>query len=162
MIKLEFEPYIDVFDKIYNMTKIDPALNEIFYLKKDRLLSSVLFCLIKNNKIDVGFINIVKEYLDGIYFLDEGILEKYRDKGYGKSALIELKKIVKIDHYLIGETMKSNILSNGLAKNISELIYETNDKKFYLFQPGLKDEFVQSNEYVKVKEYIDKRKRLLG
>lgn len=162
MINLQFEPYMDVYDKIYEMTKIDPEIKKIFYLKRDRLLSSVIFCLIKNNNIDIGFINMVKEYLDGIYFLDEGILEKYRNRGYGREALLEFKRLVNFDKYLIGETMKNNILSNGSANGISELIYETNDTNYYLFQPELKDKFIQSREYVKLKEYIDKRKRLLG
>lgn len=162
MINLQFEPYIEVYDKIYEMTRTDAEIKKIFYLKRDRLLSSVIFCLIKNNRTDIGFINIVKEYLDGIYFLDEGILERYRNKGYGKDALIEFRRVVDINKYLIGETLKDNILSNNSANGISELIYETDDKNYYLFQPEMKNEFIQSNEYVKLKEYVDKRKRLLG
>ena len=162
MLHLQFEPYIEVFDKINDMTKTDKKIKDIFYLKRDRLLSSVIFCLIKENKIDIGFINVVKEYVDNIYFLDEGVLEKYRNKGYGKEALKLFKKEVNIEKYLLGEALKSNVLSNGVAKDISSLIYETNNKNYYLLQPERTNEFLKSNEYVKLKEYVNKRERLLN
>ena len=158
MLELEFEPYLDVYNKIQKIMKTDKDLRKIFYNKQDRLLYSAIYCLIKNDEIDIGFINMVKERIDNIYFLDQGIMEKYRNKGYGRKSIELFMKSVDFDEYLIGETKKDNFLSNLSARKISELIYETNDRNFYLFQPERKEEFIYSEDYVKFKKYINKKK----
>jgi len=61
---------------------------------RSRLLASSYVALIKSNDELIGFIMTVLNAKNGIHEVDMGILENYRNKGYGTKALKLLKEII--------------------------------------------------------------------
>ena len=102
-IKLRSQPYDEVGEKIIDFITTDPGIREIFGGKITRVAASEISLLIELNDIPIGFINLVSENIDNILFLDMGISENYRGKGYGKELLqlavkyaFEILKVEKI------------------------------------------------------------------
>lgn len=151
MLELIDKPYEIIIPKIDYMMGHEEGIKNIFYNKRNRLYSSVLSCLIKNDDDDIGFINLVDECIDNILFLDEGILSKYRSNGYGRKA-IELLLTNKFKKYIIGETKIDNILANNSASRISKLIYICEDRNYYLFGSERTEEFLNSKEFSNFKK----------
>lgn len=160
MIHLVDEPYDKVAEKIDYMMGHEKGIREIFYDKRDRLYCSVIACLIKEGHNEVGFLNLVKENVDNILFLDEGIIERYRNRGYGAEAIRMLLLYNNFDEYIIGETKRNNIGSNKSAIRISNLVYQTNEKNYFLFQKEKTNKFLCSEEFYEMKKNIEKQKVL--
>jgi len=146
MLELIDKPYDVVSEKIDYMMGHEPGIKEIFYLKRNRLFSSQLAALIRVDDIDVGFLNIVDEGLRNMLFIDQGIIERYRGRGYGKEAIISLINSGMFDEYLIDENKKNNILANNSASKIAPLVHQNSDRNYYLFNNDL-NQFLNSNEY---------------
>ena len=162
MINLVDEPYDRVFDKIDYMMGHEPGIKEIFYNKRQRLFCTALACLIKEGRTELGFLNLVSENVDNILFLDQGILQKYRGMGYGKEAIRTLLLYNNFQEYIMAETKKTNILANSSAQKISKLVYETDEKNYYLFQKERVNQFLDSKEFYEMKKDIEKQKILVN
>lgn len=162
MIHLIDEPYDRVADKIDHMMGHENGIKEVFYNKRDRLYCSVIACLIKEGHTDLGFLNIVKEEIDNVLFIDEGIIEKYRNRGYGAEAIKILLLYNYFDEYIIGETKKDNIGSNKSASRISSLVYQTDEKNYYLFQKERVNQFLGSKEFYEMRKNIETQKTLVN
>lgn len=157
------EPIDKVSKMVYKYMKNEPGIKEIYKNKMDRLTSSVLVSLILLNDEPIGFLNMVRENVDGVLFADMGIKQEYRGKGYGSKALKSLyNQGYKPQEYIIIETLTSNTLGNLSALSHAILIYEYDDKNYYLVDDGRYNEFINSIIYSKLIEYIksDKPKQL--
>ena len=154
-IKLQQQPYEEVGKKIYEFMINEPGIKEIFSEKCTRLIASEFSLLIKLDDIPIGFINLVPENLDNILFLDMGICEKYRGKGYGKKAIKVLLECLgkRFSEYIIGETKETNELANYMSNEDAALIYQKNGYNYYIFPKEKKNEFMNSELYTEFKEH---------
>ena len=69
-----------------------------------------------------------------------------------KEALEYIRNL-NIEEYIMLETKVSNEAANALANDTGCLVYQYNDRNFYLLQKELKDEFLSSNDYDNLKEH---------
>lgn len=158
MIKLITEPYGLVAEKIDYMMGHEDGIKEIFYNKRNRLQCSEMASLIYNNNEPVGFLNVVNQGIDNVLFIDGGITQIYRGKGYGKEALNILLESNLFDEYLIGETQNTNLLANASVSKIGSLVLANNNLNYYLLQRELVKQFMDSEEFTKLKNYVEKTK----
>lgn len=98
-------PIDEVVQKVQHIMDYEDGIREIFAGRKDRVQSANVISLITlNNKEEVGFLNLVPERIDDVYFIDMGIKAKYRGQGIGKKAIEELINSNRVEGYIIGET----------------------------------------------------------
>lgn len=126
-------PMDKVIFEVIKMMDYEPGIKEIFKARKDRLdASNVVSLITLENKEIVGFLNLVTEDLNDVYFLDMGIKEKYRNLGIGKEAIKIIKENIK-DKYIVGETKQDNISTNTIATKLNhQVLYKEDDRVFYL------------------------------
>lgn len=146
--------YNSVARMIINYMVNEPGIKEIFATKVSRLASSDISALIEVDGNCVGFVNLLKEYTKNMMFVDIGILEQYRGNGYAKSAL-EYIKDLDIKEYIMLETKSSNEAASMLASDVGCLVYQYNDRNFYLLHEELKDEFLSSDDYDNLKDHCE-------
>ena len=158
-MKISTHPYDEVGMKINHMMAHENGIKEIFYDKKDRLVCSQAAILISVDNNDVGFLNVVNQGLENILFIDQGIIEKYRGKGYGREALQKLLDSKLFEEYLICETKDNNTLANSSIQKIGKFIFSYDDRNFYLLQKEKYDDFINSEELIQLKNNV-KGKRL--
>lgn len=154
-IKLRSQPYDEVGEKIIDFITTDPGIREIFGEKITRVAASEISLLIELNDIPIGFINLVSENINNILFLDMGISENYRGKGYGKEAIRILLDCLgeDITEYIIGETKETNSLANSMSNENAALVHQKNGLNYYIFPAERKEEFVNSNIYISFLEH---------
>ena len=141
---------------IRNIMKTESGIKEIFENKDDRYNTAYLLSLIKKDNEIIGFLNLVPEHVDGFLFMDMGILEKYRGKGYGKLAYLDLEKRLRTKEFIIAQTKSTNLLANKSAIENGILVY-TEDKleyslNYYLMNKDRYNEFLNSEHY---QDFID-------
>lgn len=146
--------YNSVARMIVNYMVNEPGIKEIFATKVSRIASSDISALIEVDGNYVGFVNLLKEYTRNMLFVDIGILEQYRGNGYAKGAL-ECIRNLDIKEYIMLEIKSSNKNTNALANDVGCLVYQHNNRNFYLLQKELKDEFLSSNDYDNFKEHCE-------
>ena len=146
--------YNSVARMIINYMVNESGIKEIFATKVSRLASSDISALIEVDGNYVGFVNLLKEYTKNMLFVDIGILEQYRGNGYAKAAL-EYIKDLDIKEYIMLETKSSNEAASTLASNAGCLVYQHDDRNFYLLRKELKDEFVSSDDYDDLKDHCE-------
>ncbi|MDD3453010.1 MAG: hypothetical protein PHN42_01865 [Bacilli bacterium] len=159
-MELITDPYDVVAHKIDYMMGHEDGIKEVFYYKRDRLTCSKAAILICDNDNDIGFLNVVDQGLKNLLFIDQGIIEKYRGKGYGSKALQILADSNIFKEYLICETMDNNILANYCVSKIGKFLFSYDDRNFYLLQSEKYNEFINSEEFNKLEKHI-KGKRLI-
>lgn len=135
-----------IFSRILNvMTKIqDEAAENEFVGKTDRLFSSDISCLIVEDKRDVGFLYLLSERKNGLYFLDMALLKEYRNKGIGFLALKELLDSYNYSEFVLGEVKEDNTACLSILNKLNSIKVSENH---YLLQPERIEEF---------KEFISK------
>lgn len=101
--------YMDLLN-IYNDEDIKDTFNGF---RTDRLVASEYIFMIDLNKKNIGFILLVFENKNNLS-IDMGILKEYRNKGYGKEAMKQLKDIINtsVDKNVYAEVKKDNINAN--------------------------------------------------
>ena len=125
---------IDAIIDLYEKKEINKTFGGF---RPDRLMSSSYHFLITLNDKNIGFILLVKEKQNKqVLFLDIAILKKYRNKGYGKEALILFKEkyAYQIQDAIIAETQKENIGINKIMYNIGFEPIESNDDAINKFK----------------------------
>lgn len=147
--------YMDVYKEIDRMMASEEGIKQIYYNKQDRLYASNPMCLIMFYDEPIGFINLVQEDIDNIKFLDQAIIKKYRNMGYGKDA-IKLLGVNYCNEYIIGETLVDNVAANRLGNDIACFVHHNRYSNYYLFQPERFFSFIQSPEYIALKERDNK------
>lgn len=137
------------FNKIINMMYSSPGIKEIFYGKETRVYLSPFILMIQDQDKDIGFAYLVDEQVDGMYFVDVGILEEYRGKGIGKDVLEEFQHL-PTKWFIMGETKKDNVLANESSKKYGVVVAETEDRNIYLLQKDRLEEFIDSDSLEKL------------
>lgn len=156
MLYLKDRPYDEVDSQIRYMMVNEPGIKEIFSDKISRLVDSDLSLLIMEDTTPIGFINLVNENIDDMLFLDMGIIEQYRGKGYGKKAVQKLLEISKgyIYEFIIGETKTTNELANAMTNDFAALVNTTEEGfNYYLFPASRKEEFEKSDFFDEFKKH---------
>ena len=133
--KLSFNDQNKIIDLIYK----DEVLYETFLERGNtlgRLSNSAYTAFIKDEDIVVGFVMLVEITETNTYEVDMGILEKYRNKGYGTIGLSLLKDIIKSNKIKVEiQTKKENkgaiksILNNGFV-----LLRNDNECNYYIME----------------------------
>jgi predicted acetyltransferase len=147
--------------EIYSMMTNEPGIKKIFSNRIDRLYAANATYLIKLNHETIGFINLVRERVSYMYFLDIGIKEAYRSCGYGKQAYLELKKIYpKI--FIIAQTKYDNISANNISQENGTLIAQNDENKtnYYLMDKLKLEQFKTTGLYNNLLNYIDQEKEI--
>lgn len=123
---------------------------KIWYQLDERIGNDARICLspvtglITYNNTDIGFICATSErrYKKGL-FLDMAILDKYRNRGIGKSVMERF--IFNYNYinekYLIGETTKDNFAANINGLRLGVIIPVQADYNFYLFSKNKINDF---------------------
>lgn len=148
---------------IRNLFYSEPGIREIFSGKESRLICVFHNFIIELDNKPIGFINTVNEHLDKFLFVDMGIMENYCGKGYGKRALLELRKFYlskfpNYRYYLIGETRCSNDPANVAALKTGMFLLKNNDLNYYLINEDRYDDLKDSGYYDSFIDHINKTK----
>lgn len=100
---------------LYNDDEIKDTFNGF---RADRLIASEYIFMIDLNKKNIGFILLVFKNKNELN-IDMGILKEYRNKGYGKEVMKQLKIIINanVDKDIIAEVKKDNINANKTIVN---------------------------------------------
>ena len=144
---------------IMHMMFNEPGIKDIFSGKKTRLLFSPLTYIIEVDSKDIGFFNLVDEQVEGIFFVDLGIIKEYRGKGIAKEVLSTIPSI-KCSNFIVSEVKKDNIPANKVSSQIGVMVTETEDRNFYLMQKERLEEFIDSNGLEKLSKKFQTKKQL--
>lgn len=140
------EIYLDRLDydrqhEILDLIQSDATLRETFTGSRNtvsRLLNACYVAFIKLGTEDVGFVMIVNNPRNDMNEIDMGIIEKYREKGYGTIALGMLKDLI-IDNGLdiSIQTSKNNVAANrSILNNGFSLFRNDKDCNYYVLDDG--------------------------
>lgn len=141
---------------IRDMMLNEDGIKEIFS-DNNRIMNAVVGGLIKYDDEYIGFFLLVKERIDGIYFIDRGIKKEYRGLGIGSYIMKYIVNNNPFDKFLISETTINNNAAIKSALKVGELIYQKDDLNYYLLNKSKKD-FIDSGMYDKFVEYENKPK----
>lgn len=135
--KLAYDDQIKIIDIINN----DKLLKDTFGGMKNtitRIFNSSYVGLIQKDDSTIGFIMLVYNKTNNYHELDIGIINNYRNQGYGTKALNILKNIITKENIDINiQIKKGNISARKIAvknnfilvKQDSKYIYYSNGKK---------------------------------
>ena len=147
------------YNTIIHMMYNEEGICEIFNGKADRVLFSPKIFIICVDQKEVGFIYFVNEKVEDMFFVDMGLLKKYRGLGIGKKVL-QMIHDKNYKDFLIGETKKDNVSANEVTKECGVLIGETEDRNFYLLQKERVEEFIESNGFEKLSKKFQYLKKV--
>lgn len=141
----------DLEDMIRMFTE-EAGICDVFGNKVSRIFNSNVMTLIwKNDKV-VGFLNLVDEHMDGFLFMDIGIIESERGKGYSILAVKDLlDRLTKKDFHIIGEVKKDNIPSNKNGERMGKKVLELDERNFYL----IGEDSLTEDEIANLREHFD-------
>ncbi len=122
-----------------------------------RLYGSHYQGLIKYKDDYAGFFLLVRECVKGIYFIDRGIKEEYRNQKIGTYVMEYIVNNFRGSEFLISETKEDNILSNSSASNVGKLVYKVDNINYYLLNKE-EEEFKSSEIYNSFLEYENSSK----
>lgn len=121
-----------LFNELIELIHSDNEMKKIFYPNFiNRIgLASIAYYILENEK-RIGFIALIEEKES--YTVDCGIIEAYRNKGIGTTALNLLTNHLKInDKKITIETKISNISANkAILKNKCKLVKTLNNINYY-------------------------------
>jgi len=129
--KLENREYSLILDMINQ----DSILKETFLGERNtvsRLLYTDYAAFIKVEEQVVGFLMLVMNEKENVYEVDMGILQKYRNCGYGTEALKILKEIILIQNLDINiQVKKSNEPAKRSIQNNGFINYKIDEEHEY-------------------------------
>lgn len=131
ILDMKYARNIKDLDAIIDLYEKDETNETFGGFRPDRLMGSSYHFLITLNNKNIGFILLVKEKQNKqVLFLDIAISKKFRNKGYGKQALVLFKEkyINQIKDVIIAETKKENISINKIMDNMGFELIESSDK----------------------------------
>jgi predicted acetyltransferase len=132
---------------LYNIINNDEVIKGTFKNIDNRIVVSEYMLFIIMDQKPIGFILLVPEQVNKCLFIDMGIKCEYRSKGYGKKALEILLEQGNIEKYIIAETKNNNLLANSSASDIGILVYQNDNKNYYLFNKEKYNDFINDEDY---------------
>ena len=125
-------------NRVLKMINDDAELQSVFSGQKNtmtRLLNASYIAFIENRHQNVGFVMLVNNEKTNTQEVDMGILEGFRDLGYGTKALELLKEVVETNRIMIQVQIKNtNIPAIRTAeKNGCKLIRQNDECRYYEF-----------------------------
>ena len=125
------------YDKQHIIINQDSILKETLGGTKDttsRILNSSYVGLIKKENSIIGFLMLVYDYKNNVHQLDMGIISKYRNQGYGTTALNQLNHIINKDPIDINIQIKKDNLPAIKAVLKNGFILTKQDNKYHYYE----------------------------
>lgn len=124
--------------EILNLINGDEELQNVFSGQKNtmtRLLNASYVAFIQNKNQNIGFVMIVNNERTNTQEVDMGILEDFRNLGYGTKALELLKEVVEKNRIMVEvQIQNTNMLAiRTVEKNGCKLIRQTEEYNYYVF-----------------------------